>query len=114
MATTGIQVGMTRSGKPIYAPLLTQKPGIHPACQDFDLDDHYCAFAVFAYLTLRVERTLGKNASEYFFYYTCACEHFETPGLANVFETLRQCAGNISAFDDLKLGRALCSIEFRD
>lgn len=114
MKQIGEYVGLTKSGKKVYAVLMSERTQLpHPSSQLFTLADHYDAFAIFAFLAIRAKRKYGENSAEYLHYQNHATAHCETPGLFENFESIRHCAGSVDAFGDLDRGRSLCSPEFR-
>jgi hypothetical protein len=115
MHATGIHVGNTTSGKPIYSSLMNEEPRFpHPRDRDFSIAEHYESYAVFAYLAQRARKRWGEDSEEYLFYYQHAAAPFEGTDIAENLISLRLAAGIGDAFDELKLGRKLSRSEFRD
>jgi len=111
----GETVGRTTSGKAVVAFFrLEIRTFPHPSTADFTIHDHYEAFAIFAYLTVRSKRRWGDHSEDYVRYYDHSMYHRSIPGLADAFEDVRLRSGVVNAFEEIQLGRKLCRPEFRD
>src|SRR5690349_17673049 len=101
MKFLGETVGHTTSGNPVIAFLPNEiRRFPHPSAENFTLQDHYEAFAIFAHLTLRAKSRSGETSEDYYRYLQHATTHQNIPGLMENFETIRHCVGAVHAFED--------------
>ena len=114
--TAGDTVGKTRDGKSVFMYLITEQIGaiIHPRNSDFTMEDHFDAYSIFEYLTLREKRKKGEDSRYYLSYAEHVLLHSDFLRRNN---SLRSCfieAKLTSAFTVRDHGQNLVNVEYRD